>query len=272
MGIMVLKYINRILYALGIALGLIFVYNLSDSYARTLELQTRGEEALSNNEYEAFMPTRYYNPTLLLDATISESGVVYQLKVYEVAYIRLINDELIVVDGIHVLMIQDEGPLQSEFFQVQFIQANASVDYVGYRYFDLPVYSVMNAETATMFARRDLFLNSDLTFEPITGFKVFQQENLLFEIDLEINENDFVIKEELETYIARHKDAPSEAGLFYQLSPEVVIDTKPLVIRNLVIYMVVASLLTYLIFRYKDQRLGRKDPTEGLKKDLSRRQ
>lgn len=270
MGIMVLKYINRILYALGIALGLIFVYNLSDSYARTLELQKRGKEALESSTYEAFMPTRYYNPTLLLDETIDESGVIYQLKIYEVAYIRLLDDELIVVDGIHILMIQDEGPLQTEFFQVQFVQDSATIDYVGYRYFDLPVYSVMNAETATMFARREIFFNPSLSFEPITGFKVYQNEEILFEVTLDINEEDFVIKEELEDYISIHHDAPSEADFNYALSPEVIIDTKPIVIRNLAIYIIFSGLITYLIFRYRNKKLGRKTPTEALKKDLDR--
>lgn len=272
MGIMVLKYINRILYALGIALGLIFVYNLSDSYARTLELQKRGEEALDSEAYEAFMPTRYYNPTLLVDETVDESGVIYQVKIYEVAYIRLLNDELIVVDGLHVLMIQDEGVLQSEFFQVQWIQGDQMIDYVGYRYFDLPVYSVMNAETATMFTRRDTFYDDQQTFEPITGFQVYQNENVLFTLDFDISESDFVIKSELEAYLDLHEDAPSSAELHYALSPEVIIDTKPLVIRNLVIYVVIASLVTYVIFKYRNQRLGRKDPTEGLQKDIDRLQ
>ncbi len=272
MGIMVLKYINRILYALGIALGLIFVYNLSDSYARTIELQERGREALESSTYEAFMPTRYYNPTLLFDEIVEDSGVMYQVKIYEVAYIRLLEDELVVVDGIHVLMIQDDGPLQTEFFQVQFVQESATIDYVGYRYFDLPVYSVMNAETATMFARREIFYNPSLVFEPITGFKVYQNEDVLFEIELDLQEDDFVIKEELESYIAIHNDAPSEEDLHYALSPEVIIDTKPIVIRNLSIYIILSSLITYLIFKYRNKKLGRKDPTEALKKDLDRLQ
>lgn len=272
MGLMVLKYINRILYAIGIALGLIFVYNLSDSYARTLELQTRGKEALESEDYAAFTPTRYYNPTPLFDETISSSGVVYQVKIYEVAYIRLLENELIVVDGIHVLMIQEEGPLQSEFFQVEFVQEDRTIDYVGYRYFDLPVYSVMNAETASMFARRDIFYNPSLTFDPIIGFNVYQDDQVLFEVSLDIQEDDFVIKSELEDYILANNDAPSDDDLHYALSPEVVIDTKPIVIRNLIIYVVFSTIITYVIFKYRNQRLGRKDPTEGLKKDLDRLQ
>ena len=66
-----IKYINRILYALIAALGLMFVYNLTVANVKTSYLKEQGQIELDAGNYKYFISSRFYDETPIFDETLT---------------------------------------------------------------------------------------------------------------------------------------------------------------------------------------------------------
>lgn len=265
-----IKYINRIIYSLVLALGLMIVFNLTDSYARTLYLEEQGAIALAANDYEYFISVRFYNALPVVEQTIIEGNRTLDLIIYEVAYISLVDDVFTVHDGLYMLMHQIEGDDLTDFFTVRISSGTTiSEDYMGFKIFSLPLYSAITEDTQSSLVKKELF-EIDNVFQDITQIEIYQENDLFTTIFLSITEADFTVKSDLESYIATFGQAPKDSFDDVSMAPIVHIDTTSIVLRNIAIYSVIVIALTILAFRIRNKRLGKKEPTIGLKQDLER--
>lgn len=265
-----IKYINRIIYSLVLALGLMIVFNLTDSYARTLYLEEQGAIALAENDYEYFISVRFYNALPVVEQTITEGGRTLDLKIYEVAYISLVDDVYTVHDGLYMLMHQTDGDDLTDFFTVRISSGTSiSEDYMGFKIFSLPLYSAITEDTQSSLIKKDIF-EIDNVFQDITQIEIYQENDLFTTIPLSITEADFTVKSDLEDYIAAYGKAPNSSFDDVSMAAIVHIDTTGIVLRNIAIYSVIVIALTILAFRIRNKRLGKKEPTIGLKQDLER--
>ncbi|MBU1093858.1 MAG: hypothetical protein KKH01_05300 [Firmicutes bacterium] len=265
-----IKYINRIIYSLVAALGLMLVFNLTDSYARTLYLEEQGAIALSENDYEYFISVRFYNEVPILETTIIEGERSIDLMIYEVAYIAAINEEYIVNDGLYILMHQTSGADLTDFFTVRILAGTSiSEDYMGFKIFSLPLYSAITEDTQSSLIKKSLF-EIDGVFQEITQIEIYQDNDLFYTVPVSIQDTNFTVKTQIEDYLSANSEAPSEAFGNVSMAPIIHINTTALVLRNIAIYAVIVIVFTILMFRARNKRLGKKDPTEGVKKDLER--
>jgi hypothetical protein len=85
-----------------------------------------------------------------------------------------------------------------------------------------------------------------------------------------ITDTEYNVKSEIESYIASNDEVPSEAFGNVSYAPVIMIETKNQVILNLSIYVVAITLFTIGLFTYQKKRLGKKEPTEGVKKDVAK--
>ena len=264
-----IKYINRIVYSLLVAIGLMLVFNLTDSYARTLYLEEEGAVALSEENYEFFISVRFYNEVPVIDTTVTQGERIFSLKIYEAAYIQLVEDEYIIYDGLYVLMNQTQGDDLTNFFTVR-LQSGTEIiqDYMGIKIFSLPLYSVIEEDTRAAIIKKELF-EIDGVFQEITNIDVYQENDLFTSIPVSIEASDFSVKAEIESYISTNDKAPNDSFGNVSMAPIIDIDTLPLVLRNIGIYSVIMIGLTVLFFRAK-KKYGRKQPTIGVKKDIDK--
>ena len=265
-----IKYINRIIYSLVLALGLMIVFNLTDSYARTLYLEEQGAIALAANDYEYFISVRFYNAMPVVEQTIAEGERTFDLKIYEVAYISLVDDVYTVHDGLYMLMHQIEGEDLTDFFTVRISSGTTiSEDYMGFKIFSLPLYSAITEDTQSSLIKKEIFEINDV-FQDITQIEIYQENDLFTTIPLSITSVDFTVKSDLESYIATFGEAPKDAFDDVSMAAIVHIDTTAIVLRNIAIYSVIVVALTIFAFRIRNKQLGKKEPTTGLKQDLER--
>lgn len=264
-----IKYINRIIYSLLVAIGLMLVFNLTDSYARTLYLEEEGAVALSEENYEFFISVRFYNEVPVVDMVINQGERTLNLKIYETAYVQLIEDEYSVTDGLYVLMHQTGGDDLTDFFTVRLMSGTSiTQDYMGVKIFSLPLYSFIEEETRAPIIKKDLFEVAGV-FQDITKIEIYQENDLFTEIALSITESDFSVKSEIEAYILANGEVPNDSFGNVSMAPIIDINTLPLVLRNIGIYSVIMIGLTVLFFRAK-KKYGKKEPTIGVKKDIDR--
>ncbi|PKK96778.1 MAG: hypothetical protein CVV58_04605, partial [Tenericutes bacterium HGW-Tenericutes-3] len=264
-----IKYINRIIYSLLVALGLMLVFNLTDSYARTLYLEEEGTIALAEDNYEFFISVRFYNEVPVVDMEFTEGEQTFKLKIYETAYVQIIDDEYIVKDGLYVLMHQTAGADLTDFFTVRLISGTSvTKDYMGIKIFSLPLYSAIEEDTRAPIIKKELFEIDDV-FQDITQIEIYQDTDLFKHISVSITNQDFTVKDDIEAYILANDQAPDASFDNVSMSPIISINTTPIVLRNIAIYSVVMIGLTVLFFKAK-KKLGRKQPTEGLMKDIER--
>ena len=264
-----IKYINRIMYSLVVALGLMLVFNLTDSYARTLYLEEEGAVALAEEDYEFFISVRFYNETPVVDLNLVEGERTFNLKIFETAYIQLVDEAYVVHDGLYVLMHQTQGDDLTDFFTVRFISGTTvSLDYMGIKIFSLPLYSVIEEDTRATVIKKEMFEINGV-FQDITNIQIYQENDLFAEVPVLIEETDFSVKTQIEDYITTNSTAPTSSFGDVSYAPVININTTPIVLRNIAIYSIIMIGLTVVFFKAK-KKLGKKEPTTGLKKDIER--
>ena len=265
-----IKYINRILYAVMAALGLMLVYNVTVASVKTNYLKEQGQIELDQNNYEYFISTRFYDSTPIYDEILLSGENTYQVLIYEVAYVKLIDEQFYVVDGLFFMMHQTSGTLIEGYFDVFFTaDSDIEIQYLGYRVLDFPLYSALDQDSEANMVPKALFAK-DSIYQTITGIKLSLGEETILEIPLSIEEVEFNVKSELEAYIATNNDVPSEAFQNVSYAPVIVIDVQNEVIVNIAIYIVFISIFTVVLFTYQKRRLGRKKPTEGVQRDVEK--
>ena len=265
-----IHYINRILYALIAALGLMFVYNLTVANVKTTYLREQGQIELDAGHYTYFISTRFYDETPIFDETMMNLTNTYHVLVYEVAYVKRINEQYLVTDGLFFIMHQTEGTPVEGYFDVFFTtESDIEVQYLGFRVLDFPLYSALDQDTEANMVPRSLFVQNNV-FQNVTGLKLSLGDDIILEVPLLITDAEFNVKSEIESYIATHDEVPSEAFGNVSYAPVIVIDTQKQVILNLSIYVVSVTLLTIGVFTYQKKRLGKKEPTEGVQRDVQK--
>ena len=265
-----IKYINRILYALVAALGLMFVYNLTVANVKTSFLKEQGQIELDAGHYEYFISTRFYDDTPVFEETIISGENTYQVLIYEVAYVKLINEQYFVTDGLFFIMHQTEGTPIEGYFDVFFeADSDIEVQYLGFRVLDFPLYSALDQDTEANMVPRSLFVKQSI-YQNITGLRLSLGEEIILEIPLLITDAEYNVKSELDTYISTNDEVPSEAFGNVSIAPVIIIDVKDKVILNISIYIVAVSLFTIGLFTYQKKRLGKKEPTIGVKQDVAK--
>ncbi len=268
---MLWKVVNRITYALVIALGFMAVYALTDLSYRSVELRSLTETALAENNETFFISVRYYNEEPLYEEMIEIQESFYRIVFYETAYITVENDAHVVSDGFVVFLFKESGTTSLTPFTVSFYsEDDALITYEGYQFFDYPIYTIEHPQTKAKQISWVKLKVEDQAVDTITKMTIMQGETLLGEVSLSLEQTDFQLKTHLESYLQANNVLPSESTETFSVQEPIVILTGGYVLRNGVIYIIFVFLLTYFFYRYRNNRLGRKQPTEGLQKDLAK--
>lgn len=266
------KVLFRITYGLFVALGVILTYNYTDSNIKKAYINEIGLEAISNNEYDVFMPFRYYNINPLYDETITIEEKDIKVLVYEVVYVNIINDEIVIDEGIFFLMHQLDGEPLNKYLSVSILNGeHRKNEYLGIRVEKLPLHIAILQETGSSFLSKAQFIRNG-EFDEITGYEIRFEDQMDPEIvkSMSIKETDFTVKEQLITYYESNQLLPDEAFSNIGLAPRHFVDTTKWSLINIAIYMGFATIATIFVFKYEKRRMGRGKPTSGLMKDIER--
>lgn len=268
---MIWKYINRITYALVIALGFMAVYALTDLSYRSVELRSLTEAALAENNETFFISVRYYKEDPIFEEVIEIQESLYRIVLYETAYISVENEINQVTGGFVLFLFRESGTTSMTPFVLSFYsQDDVVLTYEGYQFFDYPVYTIQNAETK---AKQISWSRLQIDHVPVTSLSkmtMMQGSTLLGEVSLSLERSSYTLQADLEDYLQTHGTIPTESTDRFSVQAPIVILTGGYVLRNGVIYIVFVFILTFLFYRYRNIRLGRKQPTEALQKDLAK--
>jgi hypothetical protein len=266
-----IKFFNRMLFALVLAIGLMAVYYMSEQYVITNYLLKLGNEALDEENYVFFMPARFYKEEPIENFIYTYEERTFIIRLYEVARIQLVEGEYVVSDGLFFMMHQQEGAPLDTYFEVNYKRSDDYViEYLGTRQFTLDFYSaIMQSNSRPILLKDDFLVNEQ--YLSLININITLEDETSFDIPVDIDFTTFTLKDQIDNYIQVNDNTPREPFLDVLIAPLVEVeDVNNLVIRNTIIYVVVALSLTVLIFTYRNKRLGRKKATEGLEKDISR--
>jgi hypothetical protein len=260
---MLMKWINRIVYALVVAFGLMLVFNIVDSQVRSNVLQEEGLQAIADGDYDRLLAVRFYHQTKLVDTTFAIGDATFELYVYDAAYVREQAGVLQAYGGITLLFHQTGGTPLAEPFMIRYLAADESIAlHMGFQVVKLPVYSGVDPETLSAVVLKD-----ELD-APLTALELIKDETVLVTIPLSIEAADLTVHQALEDYIAVHGSVPKEAFDNVGVTPTVAIDTSLHVVFFAALYLIAVAIATYLFFVWKKQKLGRVKPTDGVLRDI----
>lgn len=269
---MVWKYIKRITYAIVIAVGLMLTYSLTDTTTRSKELKKVAEPALLAENYDVFVPSKYYNKVKLTDTVVVTENHKLRLMVYEVAYVTedVFKNE-IVRDGIVFIMHMLEGDTFGKYYGLKVKTETSEVEYLGRRVLDLPLYIAIDDETMTPIMDLALF-NKDDIYQPIEKIEVYLEgeEDPYVYVDVNYPLEGFYLKEEMEAYHAENDTYPTSDIGHITLAEGLIIQPSKWLLINTILYIVISLGLTIFLFTYQKKKLGRKEPTDNLKRDIEK--
>lgn len=271
---MLIKYINRMIFAFIAAIGLLMVYNFTDSAIRKREVRAEALKALEAEDLNFFVPFKYYNSNRLVDEVVETEDHTLHIMVYEVVLIstEVASSDYVFREGIFFLMEMIEGPKWGEYYSVELTASNnQKQEYLGFQLLDLPIYSAMNPDTAVQFMDRAQFKSGEIIM-PITQIDLFLEgvEEPYVSIPVNFSNESFTVMNKVINYYETEGELPTEPFENVALSNQLIINTNIWVFITTGIYLVVVSALTVFIFTYKKKTLGRKKATIGVEKDIER--
>lgn len=259
---MIIKYINRILYAALAALGLMTVVLFADTIVRSNETYTLAHEAFENQQYEMFLPVRYYHQDLVHDFLHVEADRTLHIKVYEL----IEQNGNILVEGFTIIILQTDGEaLPHDFTAILQLANEDTLTAAGYQASGLPMYLVFVPSATTTFITRDL-LTIDGIYRTLVSMDISLNDNTKISISLSVDINDFRLKnlvEHLETL-------PTESTGSIGVTPTVIINTTSAILISTLIYIGIVAGITILIFKRRNKKMGKAQATIHLQKDIEK--
>ncbi len=267
-----MKYLNRLLYAMVAALGILIVFNITDSTVKSKELTARAETALSENNYDYFVSVRFFQTEPIEDIVVSSGDATYHVLIYDAAYIRMVEEEFDIVDGFVWLMFQTSGTSIDPYFDIRYLNGTDLLKtQLGFQVFEFPVYSGMDQQsTATLVKKSDFVTANPEAFTEITSIELWVGDEQRLTIPVSITIDDFTTKAAIADYIALNNDAPNASFGTVTMSPVIVIDSSGPAVRNILFYVALVAILTFVLFKAREKRLGRKTPTIGVQQDIEK--
>jgi hypothetical protein len=258
-----MKWINRIVYALVVAFGMMLVFNIVDSQVRSNVLQEEGLKAIEAGDYDRLLAVRFYHTDKLIDTTFSIGDATFEMFLYDAAFVRDVDGTLVTTGGITVLFHQTGGlPFQEPFNLEYRSGSDILVTQMGFQVIDLPVYSGIDPLTLAAVVPASAFAT------PLTALAIVRADQTLVSIDMNIDSSDLTVHQAVAAYIAANGRVPKESFDQVGVTPTVAIDTSLHVVFFAALYLIAVAIATYLFFVWKKQKLGSAKPTEGILKDI----
>ncbi len=265
-----MKIVNRIIFGLIVAVGIMLIATITDEYYRSRAIIGITQEKLEQEAYTDLISAAYFHETPVYEDIVIQNNQEFLVLIYQAAHITYENNDLIVLDGFQLLMIQQDGNQLPEYFDVTvYADQDIEVGYTGFNLYNLGLYSIFNPETQGSLILENYYRKDDI-FQTIEKIVFDKEGETIFELNVSLTQDMLTIANALETYIEENNEAPSKEieGVNYNEPLQISIRDK--VTRNMVIYLVVVVILYYLIFIRKPKTLGKDKVTEGLKRDIDR--
>lgn len=271
---MLIKYVNRMIFAFLAAIGLLLTYNFTDSAVRKDVIREAATEALANDDIDFFVPFKYFNADRLYDGIVETEDHTLHVMVYEVVLVStsLTSDEYVFRDGIFFLMEKIEGPKWGEYYSIKVVGSNnQQQEYLGFQLLDFPIYSAMNPDTAVQFIDRSQFRNGEMVL-PITLIDMYLEgmDEPYVSIPVNFTNERFTVMDQVVEYYETNGELPEEPFNNVAISTRVEIDSTRWVILAFAIYAFIIGGLTWFVFVRKKKTMGRKKATIGVEKDIER--
>jgi len=260
-----MKVFGRVAYALLA----VFAFWFAIDYARgnmTFEyFENEGNEAILLNDDSFFYGSaRDYNQKSAL-YEVSQSG--YTISIYEIADVRLINEQLDIQSYAYIIL-KSEQTLGS-VYTMQLLQGTQVIEVEFLRFRTLNIMMGLN-ETMTEFGiTKELILS-----EPFEQIRLLDHErNVIFTQIFELNDSDFIIEPLITTYYQTHDALPLTELVDQDIYPSFThtLDDYLFIMRNsVIVYFAVLGVSIYVIFFMKKKFLGKKKPSEILVKEQSK--
>lgn len=260
------KLIFTILHILLVVVGVVLVTSFTDASARRNEILTYSHEKFDQGDRTFMIDGNYINETPIVNETVTSDGRTFDVSVYDVVYSVNTEEQTTFKDGIQLIIEQTDGDPMPYSTSIEFSGTNDfDLTIAGIQYYDLPLYVAYDQDNGKLRVNRD-----ELGSDTITHITVTQNSTTFISLDVNISTADLTAMDQINAYMTTHDILNvNEINGVKQLE-FLQIDTIPFVIRNLVIYGVIASILSAGVIFYRKRHMGRGKINPRLKEDLER--
>ncbi len=260
------KLIFRIIHILALVVGVVLVTSITDANVRQRDIIEYSHVAYDDGDLSFMIDGNYYDETPLYEEIITYNQQVFNVYIYDVVYAINANEETTFNDGLQLIIEQTDGEEMPYATNITFYGTNNfELSYAGTQYYDLPLYVMYDQDNGKLRINR-----SELGIHTIERITVVNGNNTYIELNVDIDALDLTAKNRIESYMDSHDILNIDDIPGLVLVKFLQIDTIPTIVRNLAIYIVIATIISAAIIFYQKRHMGRGKVNPRLKEDLKR--
>lgn len=268
-----MRYINRIVYALSLALVLMIILSVVREQSIRSSLN-KISGSYEDGAYDAFLPTRYHGKELIIEEEFTFNNETYQIIGYEVIGVfGDLENSYVKDEGIYFLII---GPNITKNKELNMkLYANTVIE-DGKESYGITIdykYGIYNKKVPIFInmleVQPNYFTTTDFTKDKIEYKldKIVIEESIT--IDVNFGKEDFTLKSEMEEYILQNKNLPSESTGNIVYSKPLTTNAEKNIIITLIIYIIIVIPISYFIYKPR-KNLGSNEATIGVQQDIEK--
>lgn len=260
------RIIFTIIHILFVSVGVVLVTSITDANTREAQVKSLSSEAYHEGDLSFMVDGNYVNDIPIIETLVTQNDRTFRVYVFDVAYATTMNEQTTFDDGLQFIIEQTDGPSMPYATAMTLSDGDEfEIDKAVIKYYDLPLYINYDQEEGTLRIERDM-----LGDHILTNLTVYDNEQTYLSLDISLSQADLVAKGWIDDYMATH-DVLNVDDIDHLTTIRFLdINTLPNIIRNLSIYVIIASILSAVVIFYRKRHMGRGKVNPRLKADLER--
>lgn len=255
-----MRVVNRFIYAIVLALGLYTVFNVTHTRTLISELQIIGQQELDDNNFQAFVTTRFSYDTPITTTSFEFDDMAFDIYAYEVANVD--NETFEVYEGIQFIINQTSGDALPLPMQVM-INEDTEMIYEIIQVVGLPIYTLYPGAEEPYFTVASF---EESTFNNLTFIK---EDSIRYSLNVDVSVLADNIKTCLESHTETFNEVPENDFCGVSVGEVIRINTTPNILIFSSIYIVLAGVVTWFFFFKPNTRKGKQKATTMLKESIN---
>lgn len=259
------KLIFRIIHILFLVVGVVLVTSITDAKFRQNAILEYSHDLYDDDDLSFMIDGNYVKNTPIAEEEVNQEGRTFNIYVYDVVTAINTETDTTFKDGFQIIIEQLTGDPMPYATDISFSGTDYELTIPGMQYYDLPLYVTYDQDNGKLKVTRDELGTNTIDTITVTGV-----DGTYMSLNVDIDITDLTAMDQINTYLSTHEVLNTDDINDLSTIEFLQVDTIPVIIRNLVIYIIIATIVSAGIIFYQKRHMGRGKVNPRLREDLNK--